>query len=354
MAMKWNGILLIGIGIFLMTAISDVTVRLIGLGLWWFGSLLLVHSFLDNRGARRFVWVVGVGAAVWAYSAGWAALATEGVGQLVVAIVSVLLSLVTLTRQVRSPDRLEPIGGSTTSANAYLQSALSRWDLARRQLAMGQHLRAGLNYQDGVDHLLICASMTREADEKATTMPRPDDLMPVYHAIAAVGREGIPVMERVRATAPIRFHARIVLAAAHLADPTAGRPELIRRALAAEAGSVPGLDLNGDGPLSAETRIAQAAQVRLLVARLMVDRPGLRWAAVPPWLVGSGGAVSFAREKSRFRQAVLPSCAGLTLDEETRQLAQESALMYRELCREVPGYESDRDQAERLLATIQA
>jgi hypothetical protein len=353
LAVKWYGILLIGIGIFLMTAISGVTFRLIGLGLWWFGSLLLVHSFLDNRGARRIVWALGVGTAVWAYSAGWAALATEGVGQLVVAVVSVLLSFVTLTRQVRSPDRSEPIGGST-SANAYLQSALSRWDLARRQLAMGQHLRAGLNYQDGVDHLLICASMTQEADESETTMPRPDDLMPVYHAMAAVGREGIPVMDRVRATAAVRFHARITLAAAHLADPTAGRPELIRKALAAEAGSVPRLDLNGDGPLSAETRIAQAAQVRLLVARLMVDRPGLRWAAVPPWLVGSGGVVSFAREKSRFRQAVLPSCAGLSLDEETRQLAQESALMYRELCRDVPGYESDRDQAERLLATIQA
>jgi hypothetical protein len=351
--MKWNGILLIGIGIFLMTAISGVTFRLIGLGLWWFGALLLVQSFLDNRGARRLVWAFGLGAAVWAYSAGWAALATEGVGQLVVAALSALLSVVTVTRQARSPDREEPLSESRT-ANGYLQSALGAWDLARRQLATGQHLRAGLNYQDGVDYLLICANMTREADESSTTMPRPDDLMPVYHAIAAVGREGIPVMEQVRATAAVRFHARITLAAAHLADPTAGRPELIRRALAAEAGSVPRLDLNGDGPLSAETRIAQAAQVRLLVARLMVERPGRRWEAVPPWVVGTGGAVSFAREKSRFRQAVLPSCAGLSLDEETRQLARESALMYRELCREVPGYESDRNQAERLLATIQA
>jgi hypothetical protein len=351
--MKWNGILLIGIGIFLMTAISGVTVRLVGLTLWWFGALLLVHSFLDNRHARRFLWVFGIGAAVWAYSAGWAALATEGIGQLVVAAISALLSVVTLTRQVRSPERSEPLGQSRT-ANGYLQSALGAWDLARRQLATGQGLRAGLNYQDGVDHLLICANLTRQADESGTTVPRPDDLMPVFHAMAAVGAEGIPVMEQVRAKAAVRFHARMTLAAAHLADPTAGRPELIRKALAAEAGSVPRLDLNGDGPLSAETRIAQAAQVRLLVARLMVERPGLRWAAVPPWVVGSGGAVSFAREKSRFRQAVLPSCAGLSLDEETERLAQESALMYRELCRAVPGYESDRERAESLLARVRA
>ena len=348
---KLFGMLLIGIGIYLMTAISGVDIRLIGLGLWWLGALLLVDSFLDNRRAAQFLWGFGVGAAVWAYSAGWAALATEGVGQLVVAVVSLPLSLITLTRKMRSPDRSAVPG---QSANGYVQAALASWDLARSQLSMGQRLRAGLNYQDGIDHLLTCISLTRQADERATALPRPGDLMPVYHAMAAMGREGIPVMEQVKATTPVRFHARMTLAAAHLADPTEGKPERIRETLAAEAGSLPRIDLNGDGPLSAETRIAEAAQARLLVVRLMVDRPGLHWEAVPPWLVGSGGAVSFVREKKRFRQAVLPSCAGLSPEEEVRQLAQESVLMYRELCREVPGYESDRNRAEKILATIRA
>lgn len=352
MLVKWFGILLIGIGIFLMRGpISGVSGHLVGLGLWWFGALLLVHSFLDNRRAARFLWAFGVGAAVWAYSDSWAVLAAEDVGQLVIASLSLLLALVTVTRQWRSPD---PPTASSNSANGYLQAALSSWDLARNQLSAGQPLRAGLTYQVCINHLLMCVSLTRLAEERATALPRPDDLVPVYHAMAALGREGIPVMEQVRAMTPVRFHARITLAAAHLADPTEGKPERIRETLAAEAGSLPRIDLNGDGPLSAETRIAEAAHARLLLARLMVDRPALRWEAVPRWRVGSGGAVSFPREKKRFQQAVLPSCAGLSPQEEMRQLAQESVHMYRELCRVVPGYESDRNRAEKILATIRA
>ena len=349
--MEWFGILFISVGIFFMTALSATSAHLVGLGVWWVGALLLVDSFFTKTRIAQWIWAIGVGAAVWAYTEGWAVLATEGVGQLVVAALSLVLALVTVTRQVRAPDKANV---PAHSANGHLQSALTAWDLARRQASMGQNLRAGLTYQDGVNHLLSCVSLTRLADARATKLPRPEDLMTVYHALAALGREGLPVMEQAKATTPVRFHARITLAAAHLADPVDGKPERIREALAAEAGSLPGLDLNGDGPLSAETRIAGAAQTRLLVARLMVERPGLRWEAVPPWRVGSGGPVSFGQEKKRFRQAVLPSCAGLSIDAEMRKLAQESVLMYTELCRVVPGYEPDRKRAEEVLATIRA
>lgn len=348
------GILSISVGIFLMTVVSGTTAPLIGLGVWWFGVLLLIDSFLGGGRAAQYLWGAGVGGAVWAYMAGWAATATEGVGQLVVAALSLLLALFTVVRSVRSVRSPEQPEAPIHTANGRLQAALSSWDVARNQLAMGQRLRAGLTYQDGINHLLTCISLTRTADERTTASSRPDDLMPVYHAMGAMGREAVPVMEQTNATTPVRFHARMTLAAAHLADPVEGRPELIKEALAAEAGSVPRLDLNGDGPLSAETRIAGAAQARLLVARLMVDRPGLRWEADPPWLVGSGGPLSFGRERKRFRQAVLPSCAGMTPDEEMRQLAQESVLMYTELCRAAPGYESDRNRAEEILATIRA
>ena len=345
------GILFIGVGIVLMTAISGVNSHLIGLGLWWFGALLLVDSFLDNRRAARILWGLGAGAAVLVYSTGWAVLATEGAGRLVVAALGLLLALIIVTRRVRPPDRS---AAPSHSASGHLQSALAAWESARNQSSMGQPLRAGLTYQDGINHLLSCISLTRLADEQTTALPRPDDLVPVYHAMAAMGREGIPVMEQVKATTPVRFHARMTLAAAHLADPTEGNPERIRETLAADDRSLPRIGLDGDGPLSAVTRIAEAAHARLLVARLMVDRPDLRWEAVPPWLVESGGAVSFAREKKRFRQAVLPSCAGLSPHEEMRQLAQESVLMYRELSRAVPGYESDRNQAEKVLAAMRA
>lgn len=327
------GILGISVGIFLMTGTSS---GLVGLGVWWFGVLLLLDSFLGGGLAAQFLWGFGTGVAVWGFSAGWAVSATEGVGQVVVAALSLLLALVTVVRMVRSPERPAPSG---TSANDQLQRALSLWDAARDQASAGQRLRAGLTYQGGLNHLL-----------RHVTLTKPDDLVPVYHAMSAMGREGLPLMDQLNATRPLRLHARLTLAAAHLADPVGGQPELITGALAAEAGSLPRLDLNGDGPLSAEARIAGAAEARLLLAGLMVDRPALRWAAEPPWLVGSGGQLSFARERRRFQQAVLPSCAGLSLDEETTLLARESVQMYTQLCRVVPGYESERERAERVLA----
>lgn len=332
-------------GIVLMTLVSGTGAHLVGLGVWWFGALLLIGSVLPAGRATRILWVLGVGGAVLVYASGWAEAAVDGAGKMVVAGLTAVLGAFMLKRTGRSPARPAT---SDRSANGHLRSAMACWDTARNQAAMGQYLRAGLTYQDGFNHLLSCVSLTR----LATTSERPDDLVGVYHAMGAMGREGIPVMAQ-KATTPVRFHARMTLAAAHLADPAEGRPELISAALAAEAGSSPEPDLKGDGPLSAETRIAGAAAARLLMARVMAERPGLRWEAEPPWLVGSGGPVSFIQERKRFRQAVLPSCAGLAPGEEMRQLAQESVLMYTELCRTVPGYAQDRDRAKEVLAAVQ-
>jgi hypothetical protein len=348
---RYFGILSISVAIFLMTGVSGTNAHLIGLGTWWFGVLLLVDSFLVGDRATRFLWGFGAAVAVWVFSAGWAVMAAEGTGQLVVAALSALLSLFTVARSVRSQ---EPLEVPSPTANSQLQTALSCWDVARNQLAMGQRLRAGLTYQDGLHHILWCINLARSAEEHTTALPPPDGLMPLYHAMGAMGREGVLVMDQVKATRPLRFHARMTLAAAHLADPTEGRPEMIKEALAAEAGSLPQLDLNGDGPLSAEVRIAGAAEARLLLARLMVERPGLNWEADRPWLVGSSGPMSFIQEQERFRQAVLPSCAGLTPAEEMRQLAQESLLMYMELCRAKRGYNSDRNRAKEILARSRA
>jgi hypothetical protein len=240
------------------------------------------------------------------------------------------------------------------TSDSSLQAALSCWDTARNQVAVGQRTRAGLSYQKGLNHFVLCANLTRMAQARSTAMPRPADLMPVFHAIGAMGREGIPVMEQANATRPARRDARTTLAASHLADPVEGRPELIKEALAAGAGSRPRLDLNGDGPLSVDVRIAGAAEARLLLATLMVERPDLHRRAGRPWLIGSGGLVSFARERRRFRQAVLPSCAELAPADEMRQLARESVFIYTELCRAVPGYESARDRAKGLLARTRA
>lgn len=351
MVMGRFGILSISLGLVLMTAASGTTAQLIGLGLWWFGVLLVVDSLLGGGRTAKFLWALGFAGAVLVYSAGWATMVTEGYGRLVVAVLSVLLVVPML---VRSPRPSRRTAAPRHTPDGQLRAALACWEVARNQLETGQLLRAGLTYQDGINYMLTCVSLTRLAGERTAVSPQPDDLMPVYHAMGAMGREGVFVMAQVNATTPVRFHARMTLAAAHLADPAEGRPELIKDALAADAGTSPRVDLNGDGPLSAEVRIAGAADARLLLARLMMERPGLRWEAEPAWVVGSGGPLSFIRERKRFRQAVLPSCAGLTPDEEMRQLAQESVLMYTELCQAVPGYESDRNEAKDILAALRA
>lgn len=335
------GILSISLGLVLMTAASGTATQLTGLGLWWFGVLMVLGWLVGGGRITMSVWGIGIAVAVVVYSAGWATVATEGFGRLAVAVLSVLVVVPALTRRPRRPEvpRHSPEG--------HLRAALACWELGRNQAAAGQLLRAGLTYQDGINHILTCVSLTRPAADA-------DDLMPLYHAMGAMGREGVPMMAQVNATTPVRFHARMTLAAAHLADPADGRPELIKDVLAADAGATPRLDLNADGPLSAEVRIAGAADARLLLARLMMERPGLRWEAEPPWLVGSGGPLSFTRERKRFRQAVLPSCAGLAPADEMRQLARESLLMYTELCQAAPGYESDRNEAREVLAAIEA
>ncbi|WP_028924099.1 hypothetical protein [Pseudonocardia acaciae] len=230
-----------------------------------------------------------------------------------------------------------------------LQSALSCWDTARRQVARGNRVRAGLTYQEGLNYFVLCANLTWRAEARSTTAPRPAGLMPVFHAIGAMGREGVPVMERCGGTRAARRHARTTLAASHLADPTGGRAELINEALAAETGS-PRLDLNGDGPLSVEARIAGAAQARLLLATLMVERPDVPRRPGRPQPVGIRGSVFPGTEIGRFRRAVLPSCMELAADDEMRQLARESVDMYTELCRAVAGHESALDRAKEILA----
>lgn len=324
---RW-GIFGIAVGIFLMTA-TDA--RLVGLGIWWVGVLILVDSFIGDGLAVQFLWGIGVGVAVWGFTDGWVEVAVEDRGQLVVAAISLVLALMTVVRSIRSPQRPLPAGGK-----GQLQRALSQWDLARTQVASGQRLRGGLNYQDTINHLLRCLTQDRS------------DLMPLHHAMSAAGREGLPVMDQLNATRPLRLYARLTLAAAHLADPVGGQPALVAGAVAGDDN--PGMDLNGDGPLSAQARIAGAAQARLLLARFILERPALSWAAVPAWVVGSGGPLNFFGERKRFYQAVLPSCDGMAPEAEARQLAQESVDLYTELCRIVPGYESERERAKRILA----
>jgi hypothetical protein len=98
-------ILFLGVGVVLMTVVGDSGVHLIGLGVWWFGVLLVIDLFLGDGLAAQFLWGIGVGAAVLAYGYDRARVATEGTGLLVVATLSVLLGALALLRSRRREAR---------------------------------------------------------------------------------------------------------------------------------------------------------------------------------------------------------------------------------------------------------
>lgn len=342
------GTLLLSVGIFLLTGEQGGTAHLIGLGIWWVGILLVVDSLIGGGRPAQFLWGIGAFVAVWAYSEDWAKMATEGVGLLAVAVLSALVGVILAVRSWRSRRSAAP----SHTANGELQMALSCWDTARSRVSAGQRVRAAHAYAEGARHFLWCVNLTRSAEKNSTALPRPADLMPVFHAMGAMGREAVLVLEQMGAMRPAALLARMALAASHLADPVAGNPELIKKTLAADDAAPAPLDLNGDGPLSAESRIAGAAEARLLLARLMAQRPGLRRRTGPPWLIGSGGTVHFEQEKARFERAVLPSCAGLTPEKEMSRIAKESLGMYTRLCETVPRYETFRDEAAEIVGRI--
>ncbi|TCC62223.1 hypothetical protein E0H73_16085 [Kribbella pittospori] len=238
------------------------------------------------------------------------------------------------------------------TADSSLQTGLMRWDTARRQVQEGERRRAALTYHVGVQDVLLSVTLSRTAQASGSGLPGSSDLVALYHALAAMTREGVPLMEQINATKPARRNARTGLAAAHLADPAQGRPEQVAGALAADAESPPVLDLNGDGPLSDEVLIAAAAEARLILATLLADRPDLRLPHRRPWSITTEPARHFAWERRRFRYAMLPSCAGLSPVDEMRQLAQESLLLYTELWRANSRHEPARDRARDLAARI--
>lgn len=240
------------------------------------------------------------------------------------------------------------------TADSSLQTGLMRWDAARRQVEEGEPRRAARTYHLAVQDVLFSVTLSRMAQANGKGIPGTSDLVALYHAIAAISREGVPLMEQINATKPSRRNARTGLAASHLADPAQGRPELVAAALAADAESPPRLDLNGDGPLSAEVLIAAAAEARLILATLMADRPDLRRPLRRPWSIATEPARLFPWERQKFRYSMLPSCAQMSPEEEMRQLAQEGLRLYTELWRANSRHEPDRERARDLAARIRS
>ncbi|WP_405779225.1 hypothetical protein [Streptomyces sp. NBC_00859] len=220
-------------------------------------------------------------------------------------------------------------------ADERLQAGLSCWEEARNYVRTGRPVQAGLSYQRGVSHLLLYIQLMRWTSVGSAESIR------AFHAVGTAAREAVPVIEGVRTPLHAMNHARVALVASHLADPACGDPELAGAALRGVPGAAAAFDLIGDGPLTAEVRIAGAAEARLTLARLMWRHPGVadrnRRGA---WPVGSGAREGFLQFRRKYRRGVLPSCVGLDRDAEVRKLAHEGVLLYSALHDATSGHEA--------------
>lgn len=126
--------LVLGIAV---VAIADGdVVRLVGLGVWWVGVLLVVDLWLGDGLPAQILWGLGTGVAVWVFSSGraqsvvldhWAVVAS-GVGVVLVVLLLRLMASgrrrevvpATVTRAVRAPVPvlLEVMGRYAVQADA--------------------------------------------------------------------------------------------------------------------------------------------------------------------------------------------------------------------------------------------
>lgn len=235
---------------------------------------------------------------------------------------------------------------------APLQTALAAWRQARGVAEGANPRRTGLAYHRAVNHLQFYVSLLRVG-------PRPkgevrDELRAACHALSVLGRESVPTVVAAGATHYVAIHARIALAAAHLADPAHGEASRVASALAGPA--LERFDPDGVGGVPPRERIAGAADVRMLLAGVVAGRPPGRGAAGEPWLVTDDASAGFRaayRDRRLFRRAVLPSCAGLDPAAEALRLGTESVGLHTALAREIPAHAAERERARgelRLLA----
>ncbi|MDT0268457.1 hypothetical protein RM844_19415 [Streptomyces sp. DSM 44915] len=235
----------------------------------------------------------------------------------------------------------------------HLKEALSAWQQARDLRASGRTIRSGLAYQRGVNALLLYRTQPARTASEAGRTARAD-FGPVFHALGALTREGVPVMADARSRRFASLHARTGLAAAHLADPSRGVPEAIGPTLSTTSESLTRIAPGDEAPVPPDERIAGAAASRLLMARLMADYPAVLARERRRWTVVDSEPLTFVRERRRFRAAVLPDCVGLDFRAEVRRLAGDGERIYTELTRALPHYREALERAREERAAILA
>ncbi|MFJ2557739.1 MULTISPECIES: hypothetical protein [unclassified Streptomyces] len=234
----------------------------------------------------------------------------------------------------------------------HLHTALAAWERSRTVARSADALRTGLTYNRAVNHLQWYVSLLRTAHDASELR---DEVSAACHALSFLGREALPKVMASRATRQVVVHARITLAAAHLADPAHGDPDRVPGVW--DGPVLDRLAPDGVGDVTVAQRVQAAADVRLLVAELIAGHPqaamskGRRWPVTEA--AGSGIGAPY-RDRQNFRRAVLPSCARLDTAGEAVQLAYESVRLHAALARAMPAHTGEYERARRALASLAA
>ena len=218
------GMVFLVIGVLLIAVLPGSVVHLVGLGLWWFGVLLIADVLLGRDGLpAQFLWMAGTTAGVYAigfHRTGLLRVATAGPGLVVVVVVTVLLGGIALRRpRRRAGPMASVIGGLRDRAAAAARAARPRSAAAATQ-EVGRLLTVIAGHLDAArsDRPREAAQMSdllhryrsRHGFDLISTSPQPEALRTAVTALAAD-------MEAIRAHVPASAagYPHITLAAAY-------------------------------------------------------------------------------------------------------------------------------------------
>jgi hypothetical protein len=165
------------IGVLLMLVIPGHIAHLVGLGVWWFGALVVIDVFIGGGRAAQFLWALGIGAAMAAIQYGWLGSIAEGVGPIVFTVLSVpfIVLAVVVTRQRRAVS-----GGIRELADQILaRTADPSVSIARLQAAMTERIEQlrPEHARDAQDLSRLLGNFTtKHGQHTVTTSPQPEEL----------------------------------------------------------------------------------------------------------------------------------------------------------------------------------
>jgi hypothetical protein len=217
MVVRVTGLLFIVAGLLVLTVFEGVTVRAVGLGLWWFGALVALDVSLRLDGVRaQLLWGFGVGAAVYVllYTRVPHALSGGGARRILL-IPTVALAVAMFARPARRSPLLEVLDEMRVkAARAALpeRPADPVAEVARVQGFM-RSLIAELNASNPrvAAELSVLLSQYRSdhGDDTIETSARPTALR---NAVAVLVDDMVGVRDRLVASAPGYPQAVLVVA----------------------------------------------------------------------------------------------------------------------------------------------